>query len=938
MKIKNILFLFFILIIGCAEDKPIEEYSTGIKREIEVILDDTQTRTTIDEDSRIHWQEGDSIGIYSVDAVDNYENPINNIPFVVKQIGNKIVLEGEMYWKDYESKTCTFFAYYPYHKNIIITNKEDAFYLRGISLPENQVQIGENNNEHINNLNFVYGITKVETNKPVNFTFDNVYTLLELKIKGNILLSNIKLSLQNTNDKISSLSFTNGDFEFYYNRIRYSAQINKGSHFLNLHVEPSVQLNNDEYKKFYLLTCGYIDKSNKVNLYFNDKQTPIELSPIDLYANNQKYTLTIDGDKLTDAEKGTIIIDNLLSGKLDDRLKEYNLFLYNKIKISGELNNDDLNTIKDNLNNFSVVNLSGCSFGLSNYTIIPSNVFKDFSNLEEIALPNAAYGIASNQFYELNKLRKVSLGSFISSIGAKAFMNCINLETIENLDNYRILSIGEYAFANCENLVIPKFLPVKTMTYGKGVFYNCKSLNNDNIELSLRAIPDEMFYNCKISKVTLNNTVIIGNSAFKGCDNLLTITSSSKLNNVGNYAFANCTKLKINITDLCNNTDIGNEAFLSCDVYGTLKGDEFRNVDNKAFYDCKNLQGKLNIYGSIGDSAFYNCSNITSITLNEKVTKIGKNCFTGIISLDEFTFNSDSKLDLSSLSDINIIYNVNLYKNINISSETFKQVSEYHLYTDPISENFKSINYDCEIFYHTSKENPIIPTNFMVGGDSKPNLKLHLRGETYIYKNSFSNVNITDIYVTRDTKKYSYYFLDHLQITLAENCNLHITHGINFEQPTSLFSFNNENIKNVYVSSITYTLKNFMYLKNISSNINLFFEDGGIKTIDNNCFSSCSNIISVSHLPNDLEKIGDYAFYGTSIKKIDIPSSVFEIGDYAFQEIRNLTTLKPLYIIFNWKIESAIIWRKEIFPKKEYCVYYFPTGTKDIYIKVMNGK
>ncbi|KAA6362450.1 MAG: hypothetical protein EZS28_042023, partial [Streblomastix strix] len=79
----------------CAEDKPIEEYNTISKRKIEVLLDDIQTRTTIDGNN-IYWKDGDIIGIYSVDAVDNDGNPINNVPFVVKKIEDKIVFEGEI--------------------------------------------------------------------------------------------------------------------------------------------------------------------------------------------------------------------------------------------------------------------------------------------------------------------------------------------------------------------------------------------------------------------------------------------------------------------------------------------------------------------------------------------------------------------------------------------------------------------------------------------------------------------------------------------------------------------------------------------------------------------------------------------------------------------------------------------------------------------------
>ncbi|KAA6330479.1 hypothetical protein EZS27_020819 [termite gut metagenome] len=917
--VKSALFLLFILFMGCEKDMPVEEYNTVQNRKIEVVLDDTQTRTTIDGD-KIHWKEGDTIGMYSLDAVDDDEKFINNIPFVVKKNGNKIVFKGEMYWKDYETKTCTFFAYYPYNKDIAITNTNEYFSLNSLSLPENQVQSGENNNEHINTLNLIYGIAKIETNKPVKFKFDNVYTLLELKIKGSALLNDNKeslllndIKLQVNNEK-SYLSFTNGIFSFYNDGKVSLLQRDKVSKFLNLHVEPSVQINYDEQKNFYLLAYGNIDVDDKVDFYVNGIKTPIALSPIDIVSKNQKYTLTIDEDKLSGIEKGTITINNGTGGyreifeNLDDKLKVYNLKLYDKIKISGDVTKDDFIAIKNRLSNFTEIDLEGCSiFGYGNATEISSEVFRKFSKLKKIILPQKLMIISASQFEGLSELEYVKLGKDTRFIYSSAFKDCVNLTNIENLIDDNLKEMRDYVFANCEKLIIKDFKQENIKTYGKGAFLNCKNLTGIlNIQDAL-IIDDFAFQGCTgITSIDSNGKITsIGESAFEGCININGVINAGNLTNIGNYAFGSCIKLSIDITNLLSNTklvSIGNDPFMNCkEVSGEFKNFTFDSVGDYAFKNYKNLTGSLSILKSVGDYAFSNSGEI-NVILGDKVERIGtlafeninkinkiiepsqtisSDYFQGIKTIDELTINSDSKLDLTKFSSADSIIKMNLYKGINIDSNNFKYVGVYHFYVEPVTETFNSINYDSEIFFHNVKN---IPSKFIVGNSSKPKLKLHLISGVEVQENAFKNVNVTDVYVT----------------------------------------------------SATNYLKSFTSLSNIPNNFNLIIEGDHITVIDNDCFKNVpitNTIKNILNLPPNLIKIGTYAFYGTKLVQVNIPASVRDIGNYAFREVRGGDNI--LGIKFNWTKKEDIVWRKEIFPPTAESRYIVPAGLEDMYFEII---
>ena len=192
-------------------------------------------------------------------------------------------------------------------------------------------------------------------------------------------------------------------------------------------------------------------------------------------------------------------------------------------------------------------------------TMIGSQAFEFCSSLTEVYIGNAVGVIGDNAFGECNLLRRVTLGSNVTSINFGAFVNCGGLEAIVIPDS--VISIGEGAFAWCNSL--------KSITFGKGLthiygaaFYGCSNLTELVIPSNVKMINDAIrkdwtgynyygvFENCtSLTKVTIGDSnkdidlTTIGSEAFQGCKLLESVTIGRAVGSIGNNVFSDCTKL-----------------------------------------------------------------------------------------------------------------------------------------------------------------------------------------------------------------------------------------------------------------------------------------------------------------------------------------------------------------------------------------------------------
>ncbi len=128
---------------------------------------------------------------------------------------------------------------------------------------------------------------------------------------------------------------------------------------------------------------------------------------------------------------------------------------------------------------------------------------------------------------------------------------------------------------------------------------------------TIRGIAEGALENSDIESVTMwgDGDLIIEEKAFKNCKNLKSVSFHAE--RIGNSAFEGCTELEsINISSLHFRTYIGDYAFSNC---SKLRIEDNTYCINEAYY--------------IGDYAFWNCKNAESIALEGDETEIGDNAF-----------------------------------------------------------------------------------------------------------------------------------------------------------------------------------------------------------------------------------------------------------------------------------------------------------------------
>lgn len=162
---------------------------------------------------------------------------------------------------------------------------------------------------------------------------------------------------------------------------------------------------------------------------------------------------------------------------------------------------------------------------------------------------------------------------------------------------------------------------VPVTTIGGSVFPPCTKKAFVTIPASVKYINAEAFYCCQtLEDISLPAGVIfIGDYAFNGCDALSSFVIPEGVEEIGSNPFANCDRLK--------------------HLYISPENPRFAVADGVLFdktgkrlitYLCANTADSYEIpqgIREIGEWAFCNCSALTSVTVPDSVTVIGKNAF-----------------------------------------------------------------------------------------------------------------------------------------------------------------------------------------------------------------------------------------------------------------------------------------------------------------------
>lgn len=235
-------------------------------------------------------------------------------------------------------------------------------------------------------------------------------------------------------------------------------------------------------------------------------------------------------------------------------------------------------------------------------------------------------GIGDHAFSGCDKLTSISMPETLTSIGNGAFRSCDELTSVVIPDNVITVGSADYpAFDYCKK--------IETLVVGKGVTdFNLGTwIDLKKIIIRSNALLNtgSEFYTGGAEEIVIDDGVTsVGNNAFRGLKENVTISIPNSVTCIGEYCFLASEFTSIKLPD--NITSIGKYAFAYCKMLESINlPEKLIEVSESLFYDCDALKSIVipNEVTTIKNSAFEGCENITSLHIGSGVRTIKEQAF-----------------------------------------------------------------------------------------------------------------------------------------------------------------------------------------------------------------------------------------------------------------------------------------------------------------------
>lgn len=232
------------------------------------------------------------------------------------------------------------------------------------------------------------------------------------------------------------------------------------------------------------------------------------------------------------------------------------------LTVSGTLNRDDYNVIRNQMTNLASLDLAGTdneamkAMSLSGKkrlkTIVFSSVATDIASqalngcdsLQNFSLPPTVTTIGSNAFQNCKSLTSITLPSGMTAIGNSIFADCTNLSQVQLPP--AITTIGSWAFSGTALTAVT--IPATVTKIEDSAYRNCQSLTTVTFQGTGVTLSGNVFRNTGLTSYTLPPGVVIdGDGTFCDCANLKSFTFPDGLTDekmVGTSTFWHCYALE----------------------------------------------------------------------------------------------------------------------------------------------------------------------------------------------------------------------------------------------------------------------------------------------------------------------------------------------------------------------------------------------------------
>ena len=390
----------------------------------------------------------------------------------------------------------------------------------------------------------------------------------------------------------------------------------------------------------------------------------------------------------------------------------------------------------------------------------------------------------------------------------------------------------------------------------------------------------------------LADEMLIGNSAFKNCYELINVVIPSSVTSIDDSAFESCYSADFEYENIDSITYIGNYAFNATKISSLPIGSGLTYIGNSAFANCYSLTGDLVIPDSviiIGEQAFYYCYNLTSLSFGNAVTTIGAQAFYQCRKLEGDLIIPDSvtTIGISAFSDCNklssitfgeglLTVNMNAFENCTGLTEMKSLATTAPVIYD---ETFKGISSGGSFYYP--------------------------KGSDYSqWINLLDDYDWTAIAINTGD--------------IPEGENLICTYNVTDTTSPTKICDRTTGFTTMYVDGIEQPLST-----------GYTFSTTGEHTVDykmnsteigDHTFTNCSGLTGELVIPNTVTRIGSAVFEGSSLKSIVIPDSVTSLGAYVFSRSK-------VYKIKSYAVTAPTVGAATFMFGRQNGTLYYPKGS-----------